>query len=478
MVRAQRPMTALGEVGGTSVDEAIEDGSYAESSSAAEIAGDDSATAKRPAITGAKQRGGHSRFATFGYIALTLALAVAMIIVSLMGSGWLSFNPINGITSIGAPQQPQGFGFTSTLPTTAPGSPTSGSIPAISGGTHFPTVAPTVAPTSTTSTKAGGGGGGTVTTYPASFTGSWSGGAGQGCPSGGAPKPRTNIIYGASDYGVTHTNMVALTFDDGPTPFSSPAILSYLEKSHTPATFFVLGQYAKAYPYLIRREAHDGFAIGVHTWDHPDMQLLSVAQRANELGSTIQQLHIDLGSKFCVWLWRPPYGAVDSSIVRQADAFGLTTIYWNVDPADWSRPGTMTIVNRVLAQVRPGSIILMHDGPAARQQTADALPYILAGLHKRGLVPVTLPTLLLSGGYISGSPTPTPTPRPTATPQVTATPAATATPPPTPTDTPTPAPSPTAFMGGAFAWLSRLSSAVAVSLQRWHATWPPGISGV
>ncbi len=180
-----------------------------------------------------------------------------------------------------------------------------------------------------------------------------------------------------------------------------------------------------------------------------------------------------------MWLWRPPYGAVDSSIVRQADAFGLTTIYWNVDPADWSRPGTMTIVNRVLAQVRPGSIILMHDGPAARQQTADALPYILAGLHKRGLVPVTLPTLLLSGGYISGSPTPTPTPKltATATPQTTATPSATATPSPTPTNTPTPVPSPTAFMDGAFAWLSRLSSAVAVSLWRWYMTWPPGVSG-
>ncbi len=79
-------------------------------------------TAKRPVVTGAKRSARRSHFATFGYIALTLALAVAVIIVSLMGSGWLFFNPINGITSIGAPQQSQSFGFTSTLPTTAPGS--------------------------------------------------------------------------------------------------------------------------------------------------------------------------------------------------------------------------------------------------------------------------------------------------------------------------------------------------------------------
>ncbi|MDE3229734.1 MAG: polysaccharide deacetylase family protein, partial [Chloroflexota bacterium] len=298
---------------------------------------------------------GRSRLATQGYVALAAALILSVIIASLAGSSWLSFNPINGITAFGgAALGPQGFGDTSLLPTTAPATP-AGTVAALSGQTYPPTVPPTA-----TSRSSSHGGGVGVGSYPVSFTGTWSGGSGQGCPGGGAPAPRTNVIRGASDYGVGPTNMVALTFDDGPTPFSSPPIISFLEKSHTPATFFVLGQYAHAYPYLVQREAADGFAIGVHTWDHPDMQLLTVTQRANELGSTIQQLHTDLGAHFCAWLWRPPYGAVDSSIVRQADAFGLTTINWNVDPADWSRPGTMVIVQRVLSQVRPGSIILMH----------------------------------------------------------------------------------------------------------------------
>jgi peptidoglycan-N-acetylglucosamine deacetylase len=256
----------------------------------------------------------------------------------------------------------------------------------------------------------------------------------QGCPGGDAPQPVSWAIHGARDYGAPVHNTVALTFDDGPTPFSSPPIISYLEKTHTPATFFVMGQYAKAYPYLIQREAGDGFTIGVHTWSHPDMRLLTPGQRAWQLAATIQQLHFDLGANYCVWLWRPPYGSSNESIVTQAGTFGLTTIIWNVDPQDWSRPGTKTIVQRVLAQVRPGSIILMHDGPAARQETAAALPYILAGLKARGLTPVSLPYLLFGGRPPSPNPTPSPTTTPTTSPIET----------PSPTATPDPSPSPTA----------------------------------
>jgi peptidoglycan/xylan/chitin deacetylase (PgdA/CDA1 family) len=197
----------------------------------------------------------------------------------------------------------------------------------------------------------------------------------------------------------------------------------------------VLGQYAKAYPWLVQREAADGFAIGIHTWNHPDMQTLTTSQRAWQLAATAQQLHEDLGANFCIWLWRPPYGSYNGSIIAQAGSFGLTTILWNDDPADWSQPGTMTIVNRVLSAVRPGSIILMHDGPSGRAQTLAALPYILDGLRQRGLTPVTVPQLLL--GYQPPPPTPTGVASPTDSPS----PAPTDTPPiPTATDTPPPAP--------------------------------------
>lgn len=363
-------------------------------------------------------------------LALSALLVAASVVAGMQESEGLTFVPFTGMSVLSRiPLKPQDFGDTGTIPP-GMGDPAAGNVTSISQKYRIHKPAHPTSPKN-----------GPTYNYPFSYTGSWSGGVGQGCPGGGAPRPRPYVIYNAASYGTPSSNMVALTFDDGPVPASSMPILSFLEQSHTPATFFVMGQYANAYPWLIQREAADGFAIGVHTWNHPDMQLLSVNARAYQLGATIQQLHLDLGNSFCVWLWRPPYGSVNSGIVTQAGAFGLTTVNWDVDPLDWSRPGTMVIVQRVLSQVRPGSIILLHDGPAARDQTAAALPYILAGLRDRGLVPVTLPTLLASESAATG-PAPTPLPTVTPTPAATATaPAPTAsptTPVPTPTDTPIP----------------------------------------
>lgn len=340
-------------------------------------------------------------------------VSVLLLAASLSGSLYMGGGSIEGLLSA----------FTAASPTVR-----ATDVPATPTATFPPATATATAKASPTPAIVGDGvpptGGGS---YPP-YTGPISGG--QGCPNGQAPKPTGRAIYSASDYGAPHANVVALTFDDGPTPYYSPAIISYLEQTHTPATFFVLGQYAQAYPGLVQREAADGFTIGIHTWSHPDMPTLTPSQRAWQLAATAQQLHADLGANACLWLWRPPYGDYTGDIVAQAGSFGLTTIMWNDDPADWSQPGTATIVNRVLANVRPGSIILLHDGPAGRSQTLAALPGILAGLRQRGLTPVSLPQLLL------GYPQPTPTPSPT----VVATPTAA----PTPTDTPTAAPIPTA----------------------------------
>jgi peptidoglycan/xylan/chitin deacetylase (PgdA/CDA1 family) len=213
----------------------------------------------------------------------------------------------------------------------------------------------------------------------------------QSCPL--PPVGLGRATYGAAPRGAA-AHEVALTFDDGPSASSSPAILSFLERTHTPATFFVIGRQVRAAPGIVRREARDGFVVGVHTWDHPNLTKLSASRISQELTSTVGQLHSALGAGYCVRYFRPPYGAYNATVLGQARAAGLTAILWNVDPTDWARPGTQTIVNRVLKQVKAGSIILMHDGPSNRQQTAAALPAILAGLRARGLTPVTLPQLL------------------------------------------------------------------------------------
>jgi peptidoglycan/xylan/chitin deacetylase (PgdA/CDA1 family) len=199
-------------------------------------------------------------------------------------------------------------------------------------------------------------------------------------------------IYGATARGAT-AHEVALTYDDGPSAYTS-SLLSELEHTGTPATFFVIGEHASAYPSLLRREWNDGFVVGVHTWDHPDLTRLSVARIHSELSMTVQAIHNALGHGYCARYFRPPYGSFNRTVLAQARYQGLATIMWDVDPVDWSRPGTQTIVSRVLRQVHAGSIILMHDGGGNRSETVAALPSILAGLRARGLRPVTLPKLL------------------------------------------------------------------------------------
>jgi peptidoglycan/xylan/chitin deacetylase (PgdA/CDA1 family) len=242
-----------------------------------------------------------------------------------------------------------------------------------------------------------------------------------GCnPAGPAPQPR--VVYTGLHPGTPGPapREVALTFDDGPTPYTSPPILSYLEQSHTPATFFVEGQYIHEWPYLLQRQWNDGFAIGVHTWDHPLMTRLTVMQVHHQFADTIQQIHSILGPSACIWLWRPPYADYNASVLQAAVSFGLTTVTWDDSSVDWTRPGVQQIVNNVMTQMHPGAIVLMHDGPALRDQTAAALPQIVAGLRARGLVPVTLPALLADGQY--------PGVRVTSTPGMPETPVATRTP--------------------------------------------------
>lgn len=190
-----------------------------------------------------------------------------------------------------------------------------------------------------------------------------------------------------------------MTFDDGPSPSSSPAILNILEHTHTPATFFVIGQQVARWPDLVQREWLDGFAIGVHTWDHPMMTQLSNADINRELSDTTAALHQALGNDACIWLWRPPYEDYNQRVIQAASAQGLTTITWNVDPRDWSRPGTNAIIQRALSAAGPGTIILFHDGPALREQTAAALPTIIGTLRARGFRLVTVPQLLADAHF-------------------------------------------------------------------------------
>jgi peptidoglycan/xylan/chitin deacetylase (PgdA/CDA1 family) len=183
---------------------------------------------------------------------------------------------------------------------------------------------------------------------------------------------------------------VAIGFDDGPAP-DTFAFVRMLERSHAQATFFMIGrQVSRAYKGTLLRELRDGDVLGDHTFSHPYLTLIGNVRA--ELGDTIRAIRGLSGYTPCVF--RPPYGAYDQSIVQTARSLGLATVLWNVDPSDYTLPGTEAIEQRVLAQVQPGSIIISHDGGGPRSETLAAYPSIITGLRRRGYRIVTIPQLL------------------------------------------------------------------------------------
>lgn len=170
--------------------------------------------------------------------------------------------------------------------------------------------------------------------------------------------------------------VVYLTFDDGPGP-ATPEVLELLARYHARATFALIGQQAAANPALVSRIRAGGHVIVDHTWDHPDLTLLSTEQIDGEL----QRTEGVLGPLRCD---RPPYGATSTRVAAAIAARGERQLLWDVDPSDWSRPGAEVIAATVLAQVRSGSIVLLHDGGGDRSQTVTALETILRELSARG----------------------------------------------------------------------------------------------
>jgi peptidoglycan/xylan/chitin deacetylase (PgdA/CDA1 family) len=177
---------------------------------------------------------------------------------------------------------------------------------------------------------------------------------------------------------------VALTFDDGPSPYT-PRILAILGRLHVPATFFVVGSQAEEYPGLVRVEAAAGMALGDHTYSHPwrtPFAQLPDERIAAEIDRGQAALR-RLGVRSV--LFRPPGGSYSPYVLREAAARGMRVVLWSVDARDWVAGTTADeIVRRVLASVRAGSIVVMHDGGGNREATVEALPAIVAGIRRAG----------------------------------------------------------------------------------------------
>jgi peptidoglycan/xylan/chitin deacetylase (PgdA/CDA1 family) len=187
-----------------------------------------------------------------------------------------------------------------------------------------------------------------------------------GCTGGGA---------GLITNGPRDRKVVALTFDDGPSEYT-PGFLSVLREKHVHGTFFEIGQEMAGRESTMRQILSEGDEIGNHTMHHTEYPGYADIAPTTSL--------IEAITHFRPCLFRPPGGAVNSSVIAAAGEDGLRTITWDVDPADWSTPGSAAVYSRIVGAAQSGSIILMHDGGGDRSGTLAALPAIIDTLRARG----------------------------------------------------------------------------------------------
>ena len=185
--------------------------------------------------------------------------------------------------------------------------------------------------------------------------------------------------------------VIALTFDDGPWPHSTPQVLEILKKEDIRATFFWVGQYVQAYPELARQVVADGHAIGNHTWHHWYRQL-DRATSAHEIEDTAALIYKTTGIKTLVF--RPPGGLLNNGVGEYAKEQSYVTVMWSVDSMDYRTFNAQQLVKNVIRKAEPGGIVLMHDGGGNRSATIEALPQIIAQLKQLGYSFVTVPQLL------------------------------------------------------------------------------------
>ncbi|GAB6154402.1 polysaccharide deacetylase family protein [Desulfosporosinus burensis] len=198
-----------------------------------------------------------------------------------------------------------------------------------------------------------------------------------------------SLVRTPGTYYLAHTKekVVALTFDDGPDPIDTPAVLDILKAKNARATFFVLGKAAQANPFLLKRLINEGHEIGNHSFNHDYQQRKLVA----ELSQTDKIIFEATGTH--TYFYRPPGGFVSKTQLETVKKNGHIVVLWSVDSKDWRNPGVKPIVDNVMRDVFPGAIILMHDGGYQRSQTVKALGSIIDNLRAQGYRLATLSEL-------------------------------------------------------------------------------------
>ena len=181
----------------------------------------------------------------------------------------------------------------------------------------------------------------------------------------GPPPPAAAVVSSFRS-----TDAIALTFDDGPDPVNTPALLSLLASYGVHATFFVVGTEVARHPDLLRAEVAAGHEIGLHTYYHRALPRLSNGALLADLGAESRLLQQVAGTHTI--LVRPPYGSLSERTTTTLREAGYEVVFWSADTRDWAS-GQAAIQSFLINQVKPGDIVLMHDGGGPRAATIAAL---------------------------------------------------------------------------------------------------------
>ena len=199
------------------------------------------------------------------------------------------------------------------------------------------------------------------------------------------PKPAPAVPAPAP---TTGNKVIALTFDDGPGPYTAH-LLDVLDQYGAKATFFLIGSKVSSQANVVRSIHARGHQLGNHSWSHPELPKLPVDQIAGEIDRTNDA--IKQATSVTPAILRPPYGAVNGVVLEQLRLRGMSSILWSVDTRDWADRNSDIVCSRAVAGARPGAIILMHD---IHQTSVGAVPCILNALKQQGYSFVTVQGLL------------------------------------------------------------------------------------
>lgn len=187
----------------------------------------------------------------------------------------------------------------------------------------------------------------------------------------------------------TH-KVAALTFDDGPHYQATPQLLAVLREKKVKSTFFVLGKHAEQHPEILAQAVADGHEIASHAYSHKLLHRLSKEAYDAELDQAERAICAVAPKPT---LFRPPGGAYNEGVLSAARSRGYGVILWSIDPGDWRRPSVSYVVNNVLKEVQPGSIVLLHDGQYPLP-TPEAVGIIIDRLQEQGFTLLTVSELL------------------------------------------------------------------------------------